>query len=112
MVIWKSRSRVTARQIVTPTFAASLLVTGVLSPWVPIMRWLLAAIVIAYSLPLLWFSAVAGARHGWRCGLALVVIFPALHFSHGLGFLKGALDGFVFRKRITAAKSGEISITR
>ncbi len=99
LVIWKSRSRVTARQLVTPVFAASLLVAAVLSPWVPLVRWLLAAIVIAYSVPLLWFSAAAAVRRGWRCGLALLVIFPALHLSHGLGFLRGALDCLVLRRK-------------
>ena len=93
-------------------FAATLLIASVLSPWVWIMRWLLAATVAIYSVPLLWSSVAAAIRHGWRCGLALVVIFPALHLSHGLGFLKGALDVFVLRRRTATSKPRETPLTR
>jgi hypothetical protein len=89
---------VTSRQIVTPAFALSLAVTAVLAPWIPAMRWLLAAILCAYTVPVVAFSTAAAVRHGLRCGLALLVIFPTLHLSHGLGFLKGLVDVFVLRK--------------
>jgi glycosyltransferase involved in cell wall biosynthesis len=98
LVIWKSRSRMTSRQIVTPAFALSLVLTAVLAPWIPAMRWLLAAVLCAYTLPLVAFSTAAAVRHGFRCGLALLLIFPTLHLSHGLGFLKGLVDVFVLRK--------------
>jgi glycosyltransferase involved in cell wall biosynthesis len=99
LVIWKSRIQATARQIVTPLFVSSVLVTAALAPWLMPARWLLAAIAAAYSAPLLCFSAAAAVRHGWRCGLALLAIFPALHFSHGLGFLRGAFDCLVRRRK-------------
>jgi glycosyltransferase involved in cell wall biosynthesis len=103
LVIWKSRSRVTSRQIVTPAFALSLLTAAALAPWIPAMRWLLAVVLVVYALPVLLFSTIAAVRYGLRCGLALAVVFPTLHLSHGLGFLKGFFDVFVLRKNLSAS---------
>ncbi len=110
-VIWKSGGRMTIRQTVTPAFALSLLVAGGLAPWFPAARWLLAAIVGAYAVPLLWVAAGAAARKGWRCGLALLVVFPTLHLSHGLGFLKGLWDCYVLR-RMASKRTETIPLTR
>jgi len=111
LVIWKSRSRVTSRQIVTPAFVLSLLVAAALAAWLPPARWLLAAILCAYAVPLVLFSAAAAVRHGPRCGLALLVIFPTLHLSHGLGFLKGLLDVFVLRRNL-AKNAANVPLSR
>lgn len=111
-VIHKTGGRVTLRQIVTPTFALSLMIAGGLSPWFWQARWLLAAILAAYAVPLTITAATTAVRHGWRCGLTMFAVLPSLHLSHGLGFLKGALDFFILRRRMTAAKSESISITR
>jgi glycosyltransferase involved in cell wall biosynthesis len=111
LVIWKSRSRVTSRQIVTPMFALSLLLTAALAPWIPAMRWLLAAILAAYLIPVVAFSTAAAVRHGLRCGLALALVFPTLHLSHGLGFLKGLFDVFILRKDLSKDAAG-ISLSR
>ncbi|MEN6365349.1 MAG: glycosyltransferase family 2 protein [Thermoguttaceae bacterium] len=112
LVIRKSGGRVTPRQIVTPVFVLSLATTMALSPWFWLARWLLAAILLAYSVPLTLTAFATARRHGVRCGLTMFVVIPAIHLSHGLGFLKGALDFFVLRKRVTVAKASAVSITR
>jgi glycosyltransferase involved in cell wall biosynthesis len=111
-VIVKSRSRVTLRQIVTPVFALSLIVTVALSAWFWWARLLFAAILAAYAVPLTCVVASTARRYGWRSGLAMLVVLPALHISHGLGFLRGFLDFVVLRKKITRASATKISITR
>lgn len=98
LVIRKLGGRITLRQTVTPLFVTSLVVSAALAPWLWPMRWLLAAILVAYVLPVLVCSAQVGRREGLRCGLAMCVVFPALHVSHGLGFLKGLMDFVVLRR--------------
>jgi cellulose synthase/poly-beta-1,6-N-acetylglucosamine synthase-like glycosyltransferase len=111
LVIRKSRGRITSRQIVTPTFALSLMIGAVLAPWLSIARWFLAAVLGAYALPLVGYSTATAVKHGIGCGLWMLVVFPTLHLSHGLGFLKGFLDANILRR--TIAKHAEsISLTR
>ena len=98
LVIRKSGGRIHVRQVVTPLFAAtllSLIVLAFCSPW---MRLALAALLLP-------IRSRAGELHPgrletgpWRCGLALCVVFPVLHISHGLGFLSGRIDLVVLRR--------------
>jgi glycosyltransferase involved in cell wall biosynthesis len=111
LVIRKSGGRVTMRQITTPTFALSLLITGILSPWFWPARWLLAAILVAYSVPLMITAVSAAARYGWRCGLAMFVVLPTLHLSHGFGFLKGVFD-LLLRRHKSSRHVEKIPLTR
>jgi glycosyltransferase involved in cell wall biosynthesis len=98
LVIRKLGGRITCRQAVTPVFAATLLSSIVLAFFSPWMQLALAALLIAYSLPLLASCARAGLKQGIACGTALCVVFPVLHLSHGLGFLKGLFDLVVLRR--------------
>jgi len=111
LVIRKVGGHVTSRQAVTPVFAASLIGSAVLAIWLPWMRWLLAAIVIAYSVPLLTCSVKAGLKHGFLCGLALCAVFPVLHTSHGLGFLSGLFD-LLFIRRDSRSVAERTRLTR
>jgi hypothetical protein len=44
--------------------------------------------------------------HGFRCALALVAVFPTLHFSYGAGFLLGIRDHILARSapRVSALR--------
>ena len=83
---------VTGRQLVPPGFVATLAATAILSPWVDAARLLFAATVAVYLLPVLGVSLGIGRTAGWRTAAALALVFPVLHISYGLGFLKCALQ--------------------
>jgi len=112
LVARKTRGRITFRHLVPPLFVLALLTTLALSFWFRPMKLLFLLILIAYLIPLLAFSAIAAFRHGVRIGIMLALVFLTLHFSTGLGTLKGVLDFFLFRKRVTTAHTHNIPITR
>ena len=91
----------TARQLVPSAFVISLALTASLAPWSYMMTVLFAAIVIAYATLVFSISIRAALERGVRCGFLSVVVFPILHMSYGIGYLKGILDFLVLRKRET-----------
>jgi len=91
----------TARQLVPSAFVMSLVLTASLAPWSYMMAVLFKAIVIPYATLDLSISLHAALERSVRCGLWSVVVFPILHMSYGIGYLKGILDFFVLRKRET-----------
>lgn len=99
LVIRKTGGRVSSRQVVTPLFAASVLCLSALALFSAWMRLALAALLVAYSIPLLTSCIRAGRKHGPACSLALCIVFPVLHISHGMGFLRGGLDCLVLRRK-------------
>ena len=101
----------TVRQVIPTVFVLGLLVSGALAPWTAYSGWALCALVFAYVAADLGSSICVGFQRGVRCALAIPVVFPVLHLSYGLGFLKGVLDFFILgnKRREDAAR---ISITR
>jgi glycosyltransferase involved in cell wall biosynthesis len=87
----------TVRQLVPALLVLALTGSAALSPWLPSAAAVFAIVASGYVLSLLAFAAGALPRHGLGCALALVTVFPALHFSYGLGFLLGIQDHLVFR---------------
>lgn len=77
------------RQFVPLGFVVSLLISLSLSLILPIARWLLLAVVVAYLAADTLASLSLGRRHGWQLAPQLLLIHPILHFSYGLGFLAG-----------------------
>jgi glycosyltransferase involved in cell wall biosynthesis len=111
LVVRKVGGIVTVRQVIPAVFVLSLLVSGVLAPWTVYGGWVLCALVFAYVAADLGSSICVGFQRRVRCALALPVVFPVLHLSYGLGFLKGILDFFILgnKRRGDAAR---IPITR
>lgn len=89
----------TARQLVPSAFVMSLFLTAFLAPWSYMMAVLFGVIVITYVTLDLSIALSAASERGVRCGLWAVVVFPILHMSYGIGYLKGILDFLVLRKR-------------
>jgi succinoglycan biosynthesis protein ExoA len=95
---WKVRVMLKhPRQMRPRQFAPALLVAAVSSGAIASLfsslmaeSWLL--LLALYATAALAFSSVAGAKHGWKkmplVGIACVV----LHFSYGLGFLRGLVQ--------------------
>jgi len=111
LVVQKTGGKMTSRQVVTPTFVASLFLGGMLAPWFQWAAILFVTILAAYAIPLLTFSAATAFKRGLRCGLALLIVFPTLHVAHGLGFLKGVLD-FLILRRNPGKNAGAIPLSR
>ena len=83
----------TLRQLVPAAFVVALLDAAVAGFfWRP--AWL-AGLGLAgvYAAAILFSSARVFRSHGVRCATALSVVFPVLHFSYGVGFLRGLRDG-------------------
>lgn len=91
----------TVRQLVPAVFVMSLFLTASLAPWSDIMTALFTTIIIAYVVLDLSISIRAALDRSVSCGLWSVVVFPVLHMSYGIGYLKGILDFFFLHKRKT-----------
>ncbi len=82
----------TVRQIVPSMFVLGLLATCALSPWWPAALLALEAIVGIYGILVAGAALLAVRPLGWRVGLALIAVFPAMHLSYGVGYLRGIWD--------------------
>jgi glycosyltransferase involved in cell wall biosynthesis len=98
----------TVRQLVPAILVASLVVSAVLSLWLPASTYAFALIAGTYSSLVLVCSIRTAQTEGLRCGLALLMVFPTLHFSYGAGFLRGIYDHFLAR----SAPAREMSLSR
>ncbi len=95
LVMRKLYGKANLRQIVTPTFVLSLVVTAILAPWFPWLATLFGAVLGSYLIVMAACSIAAVRKHGVTCALRLPLVFAVMHFSHGYGFLRGFLDFIV-----------------
>ena len=82
----------TLRQMVPPLFVASLIATAFAGIWLPAAAVLAAGIAGTYATLMAACSVWAARRHGIKCALALAVVFPLLHVSYGVGFLRRLVE--------------------
>jgi glycosyltransferase involved in cell wall biosynthesis len=92
----------TARQLIPSAFLLCVFLAAVLSPWSATIAILFQVIVIAYAAIDLTVSLRAALERGLLCGLWLLVVFPILHISYGIGYLRGLLNFLVLRRRPTS----------
>ena len=111
LVVRKTGGRITLRQIVPPLFVLSLFLTGILAPFVWTIRVALIAILSIYFLCTMAVALSFVPKRGWPSALALTIVFPLLHMSHGFGFLKGLFD-FVVLRRTVGENAGSVPLTR
>jgi glycosyltransferase involved in cell wall biosynthesis len=95
-VLQKHPLEMSTRQFVPPTFVATVILLSFWALFLPGARLLLAALLASYLIADVTASLWRARHHGARHMLALLVIFPVLHASYGLGFLAGLLR---FRKQ-------------
>jgi glycosyltransferase involved in cell wall biosynthesis len=81
----------TVRQLVPSLLVTSLLASAAISPWFAGAGAAFACIAALY-LALVLTCALWTAGADLRCGVALTAVFPILHFSYGVGFLRGMCD--------------------
>lgn len=86
------------RHIIPSLLVFSLAACFLLSWWFPVPKQLGLLILSVYFLADLIFAGVAGWRQGFAVAACLTLVFPTLHFSYGIGFLKGLVDFFLLGK--------------
>ena len=82
----------TLRQMVPPLFVVSLVASALAGIWLPAAAALSAGIAGMYGALIAACSISAARRHGAKCAAALAVVFPVLHVSYGLGFLRRLVE--------------------
>jgi glycosyltransferase involved in cell wall biosynthesis len=99
----------TARQLVPALLVAGLCGSAALAIWVASAGAIFALIAGSYLALVLLCSADAARIHGLRCGVALLAVFPTLHFSYGAGFLLGIRDHLLTR---SAPRTSALGLSR
>ena len=87
------------RHLIPSLLVLTLALSLLLGRWFPVLGVLGFLTLSVYLLADLTCALVAGRGQGLAVTADLTLVFPALHFSYGLGFLKGLLDFFLFGKK-------------
>jgi glycosyltransferase involved in cell wall biosynthesis len=80
------------RHIVPSLFITTLAAALLLGWWFPILGVLGLLVLVTYLLADVVCAWIAGRGQGPAVAACLALVFPALHFSYGLGFWKGLVD--------------------
>ena len=103
LVARKVHRVMTLRQLAPAALVATLAATAVGASFSRIAAALFAGILLAYAVAISSFAVRAAARQGTRCALGLCAVFAVLHFSYGLGYIRGVLDFIILRKNPTGS---------
>jgi len=101
----------TLRQVVPAGFVAGVALTGLTALFVPAVGWLCAAILGAYGAAALAAAIRASRGLGLRGTIALAAVFPVMHVSYGLGFLR-RLAEFALQPGRPAGDATELPLSR
>jgi glycosyltransferase involved in cell wall biosynthesis len=99
-VIQKHKLPASIRHLVPGGFILSLIATGCLALFSKIGIFLLSFILGTYLLASLSFSIKIALKEGLVFFPILPITFACIHFSYGLGYLKGIWDFIIIRKHI------------
>ncbi|MCK4245428.1 MAG: glycosyltransferase family 2 protein [Candidatus Omnitrophica bacterium] len=111
LVAQKIGAVLTWRQLIPAVFVGSLVLAGLLSFLSNYCSWLFFLIMLLYLSANLAFSLSTAIRKGLKLLPALILSFATLHFSYGVGYLKGIWD-FVILKKHLKRKVEDMPITR
>lgn len=101
----------TVRQLIPGAFVGSLIISLVLSAIYRPFLWLFLFILGSYIIANLAFSLKISLKKGFRFFFVLPLVFATIHFSYGLGYLKGIWD-FIILKRHKKKKIEDMPLTR
>jgi glycosyltransferase involved in cell wall biosynthesis len=101
----------TWRQLAPALLVLSILAGALLLAWPPLGPRLAALPLVGYFLATSIASMSLGRRHGARCGALLLVVFPVIHLSYGVGFLRG-LFRVLGRGRSAAVSEESVRLSR
>jgi len=91
----------TTRQLIPSVFLVCIMLAAFLALWSEAMAVLFKVIVIAYVAIDLTVSFHPALERGLACGFWLMVVFPILHISYGIGYLRGIFNFLVLRRSET-----------
>ena len=110
MVARKVGRVMTWRQLVPSVFIALVVVSISLSVWLPIAYVAVAATLGGYGTAVILASAWGARKYCFRTGVFLCAVFPVLHLSYGVGFLRGVANHLLPWRG--TRKVTKVSITR
>ena len=88
LVVRKVGAVLTVRQLVPAAFVATLCTAGALAPWSLLARAVFVTIAAAYAGAVAIAAAHTLPRLSPRAATWLLAVFPAMHVSYGVGFLR------------------------
>ena len=94
----KLRKPTTIRQFFPPLFFAGVVAGGLLSFFIPIIRWLYLAVLILYIIAGHFFGLKNSCR--WPDLLWMPLVFATIHLSYGCGYWIG-LFNLLFHRKLT-----------
>ncbi|MBA4156701.1 MAG: glycosyltransferase family 2 protein [Gemmatimonadetes bacterium] len=98
LTAYKVRRLMTVRQVIPPVFLLTLGAVALLALWQPIGAYFLLGLLATYAAAVGAASLHAGRGATARCAIVLLVVFPIMHFGHGIGQLRRAAE-LLFRVR-------------
>ncbi len=110
-VVFKIGQVPTWRQLVPPVFLLALASGLALAPIWPPPGYAAAGIGGSYVVTAAVVAAGAMRREGIGSGLALLAVFPVLHFSYGLGYLYG-LARLALRRKTRPGEAASLPLSR
>ncbi|MFA7711700.1 MAG: glycosyltransferase [Candidatus Neomarinimicrobiota bacterium] len=111
LAVKKVRGSITIRQLVPAIFVLSLLTSGILSFFSQYIFGVFIGILGLYSIANLLISICLAMKENILLVFGLPVAFAILHFSYGIGYLKGFIDFIVLNKH-KKKKIKDINISR
>ena len=111
LVALKIGAVLTWRQLIPVFFVGSLIIFFSLSLIFKPFLWLLVLVLSFYIVANLYFSLQIAFRKGLKYLPVLPIVFSTLHFSYGVGYLKGIWD-FVVLKKYKRKNIEEVPLTR
>lgn len=105
LVLRKVRRVMTVRQLIPAMFILTLIGSGAMALFFPAMRSFTASVFLFYLIAVVGCSTLVAFERGLRYAPSLCVVFPVLHVSYGVGFLRGVAEFLIFgQKREVGAK--------
>ena len=101
----------TWRQLIPTLFLNSLFLTGTLSLFSEFFLWIFLCIITSYAIADFSFSFYMSINKGLKILPFLAISIATLHFSYGLGYLKGIWDFVIFRRHLSK-KIKNVTLTR
>jgi cellulose synthase/poly-beta-1,6-N-acetylglucosamine synthase-like glycosyltransferase len=111
LVAKKIRAILTWRQLIPVFFVSFLIISGILSLIFKPFSLVFFFMIISYLIANIGFTLLIAVGKGFKYLFTLPFIFATLHFSYGLGYLKGIWD-FIFFKKHEREKIQDIHLTR
>ena len=111
LVVQKVGGVLTWRQLIPSIFVGTLSILGMFSFLAQQFLLPFFLVITLYSFASLVFSFSISINKGRKYFLVLPLVFATLHFSYGLGYLKGIFD-FILLKKHKKKKIEDVPLTR